>query len=67
MLCQKQGNVAKKLFFGDKINRIMIIQHIEHKVFPVIDRQKHEKKFPAIDFAAIVSKIQELQSRFHSI
>ena len=67
MLRQEQGNVAKKQFFGDKTNRVMIIKHLEHKAFPAIDRQKHEKKFPAIDFTGIVSKIEELQSRFRSI
>ena len=51
MLRPGLGNVAKKLFFGDKTNRVVIIQCIECKVFLFFDRQKHETVLPANDFA----------------
>lgn len=50
MLRPGQGNVAKKLFFGDKTNRAMLVQYIEYKVFPLIVRQKHETVLPTSDF-----------------
>ena len=41
MLRLGQENVAKKLFFGDKTNKVIAIQYIECKMFTSINRRKH--------------------------
>ncbi|RHR59588.1 hypothetical protein DWW90_08725 [Parabacteroides sp. AF17-28] len=44
-------NVAKKLFFGDKMKVKMVLQSIENKMISVISRKKNGTILFASDFA----------------